>query len=102
MATKEPQDLLGNVVVEGDTVLLFLEYPRTLCRVSKIEPGGVSVPGTANQVTNGVIHLSVSFPIGFLPNGGRIPNFICVRDPASQALMDKLTDVQRGPSLVKP
>lgn len=43
------RDRFGNELKEGDTVLIFLVAPQILCKVSKVEHGGLVLGRVGNK-----------------------------------------------------
>ena len=85
-----PQDGIGNEINEGDMVRVALQDASAIGKVVKINVGGVSLLGPKNTgMTPGVLEIVTVIPVWFNPKNPTCPQILVLRDPKSQALIDK-------------
>jgi hypothetical protein len=88
------RDAINNVIKEGD--LLAWDVPKDLSnvvvRAARVHDGGLTM-GTSGDVTPPVLTVMIDIPIADVRKGdeARLRDFLCVRDPRSEALLDKVT-----------
>jgi hypothetical protein len=85
------KDSIGNPIRENDLVRWnipdFLLH-RLVWKVLRVSDGGISTP---EGVTPPIIQLSVVLPIQSDKPDPVLEDFVCVRNPQSEAIMDALT-----------
>jgi hypothetical protein len=88
------RDQIGNVIKEGD--LLKWELPAEIKSIlvvaAQVSEGGLS-KGTTNETTEPSLRVSLVIPISGVQAGREaiLRDFLCVRDPRSENLLDKIT-----------
>ena len=88
------KDMLGNTIKEGD--LLAWSLPKgmenIIVRAQRIHDGGLSM-GETGQTTPPVLSVLIDIPISDVRKGdeARLADFVCVRDPRSEQMLDKIT-----------
>lgn len=86
------RDAIGNKISEGDLVkwALTLDLASQLVwTVSRVSDGGVATP---DGPTPPIIQLTITLPITTQDSAEpRMEAFVCVRNPRSEAILDRLT-----------
>lgn len=91
---KNPQDVLGNELVEGQHVVIHVSQPTLIhATVVKVSPGGI-VAALDKQGRGGspaIVVMQATFPFQVQP-GGRVPGVVRVIDPTAQAAVESFAD----------
>lgn len=91
------KDAVGNELVEGDLVLVQLEHPFCIGRISKLKDGGLSLADASGKgkVSPGMMQIVCPQTIAYQPGPhAAIRVLFKLNNPASQSLVDEL--VQRA------
>jgi hypothetical protein len=85
------RDRIGNEIKEGD--IIRWEIPpevlkRIVFQVLQVTDGGIATP---QGVTPPLIRLSVLIPVNTDRPEAYLEDFLCVRNPHSEALLDSIT-----------
>jgi hypothetical protein len=90
------RDAIGNKISEGDLVK-WLVPPATLDRmifqVVRASDGGIVTP---EGITPPMIQLSITLPIESMGAEPVLGEFLCVRNPQSEKLLDALSNAGEG------
>lgn len=88
------RDAINNVIKEGD--LLAWNVPKDttniVVRAARVHEGGLAM-GASGDVTPPVLTVMIDIPISDVRKGAeaRLADFLCIRDPRSEQLLDKVT-----------
>lgn len=97
--SKEPKDVIGNTIHEGDIVLVFLDKPQTIAKIAKIHNTGLTEPNGKTPFS--LIECVSPINIAFSPTGGNIPNVVVVRNPdPEKVLADAVSRSASGPIVI--
>lgn len=85
------RDRIGNVIKEGD--IMRWDIPaevgkRALFQVTRVSDGGISTP---QGMTPPIIQLTILIPVETKLPEAYLEDFLCVRNPESEALLNALT-----------
>jgi hypothetical protein len=88
------KDMVGNTIREGDLLAWSLPDKLTniIVRAQRVHDGGLSM-GSGGDLTPPILTVIIDIPVSDVRKGdeARLADFVCVRDPRSEALLDKVT-----------
>lgn len=89
------RDLIGNQIKEGSLVWwLSKQLPM---RVSKLNPGGLSIAGKGKEVTPARITLEIEIPVQQLADGSepQFTDFLCTMNPDAEKIIEGMLEGRR-------
>jgi len=89
------RDAVGNELVEGDFVLVMLEKPFAIGRISNLKDGGLSLADASGKAkaTPGIMKIVCPQTIAYQPGPhAAVPIVFKLNNPTSQAIVNDIVD----------